>query len=72
MATRAKLEPTVLLALLPIHWPALGPSTRYFVPNGMAFCPLVRNACVVLTTASCRAVDMAEAATMFQSDLQLR
>ena len=70
-ATSAKLDPTVLLALLLIHLPTRGPSTSYLVPNGIPFIPLVRKACVVLMTAACTAVDEADAATIFQSELRL-
>jgi len=68
-ASNAKFEPTVLLALFPIHSPTVGPSTSYLVPNGILFSPLVRNAWVVLMTASCTETDDALAATMFQSEL---
>ena len=68
-ATSAKLDPTVLLALLLIHLPARLPSTSYFVPKGIRFILFVRKAWVVLMTAACTAADEAEAATMFQSEL---
>lgn len=49
-ASNAKFEPTVLLALLPIHLPISGPSTLYLVPNGTLCSPFIRNACVVSMT----------------------
>lgn len=70
-ATSAKLDPTVLLALLLIHLPACLPSTSYFVLKGISFIPLVRKVWVVLMTAACTAVEEAEAATIFQSELKL-
>lgn len=51
-ASRAKFDPTVLLALLPTHFPTSGPSTLYFVPKGTLCSPLVKYAWVVLTIAS--------------------
>lgn len=41
-ASNAKFDPTVLLALLPIHFPTSGPSTLYLVPNGTLLSPFVR------------------------------
>lgn len=67
----AKLDPTVLRALFPIHSPASGPSTSYFVPKGIVFFPLVRKAWVVLITASCTSIDEAAAATISAHDQYL-
>lgn len=41
-ASNAKFDPTVLLALLPIHLPTSGPSTLYLVPKGTLLSPFVR------------------------------
>lgn len=62
-ASRAKFDPTVLLALLPTHFPISGPSTLYFVPKGTLCIPLAKYAWVVLTIASWTAREEAPAAT---------
>ena len=63
-ANRAKCDPTVLLALFPVHTPILEPSTLYLVPKGTVLRPFVKKAWVVFTTASWTALEEAPAATM--------